>query len=82
MANDMLINALKITNGYLNQNYSNNELKIIRKEIDAIIGESLAVDDSSNKPYSYEEMQEVLSTLNEKETIRKNKGVYYTPRLS
>ncbi|WP_080926437.1 Eco57I restriction-modification methylase domain-containing protein [Ligilactobacillus ruminis] len=79
MANDMLINALKITNGYLNQNYSNNELKIIRKEIDAIIGESLAVDDSSNKPYSYEEMQEVLSTLNEKETIRKNKGVYYTP---
>lgn len=75
----MLINALKITNGYLNQNYSNNELKIIRKEIDAIIGESLAVDDSSNKPYSYEEMQEVLSTLNEKETIRKNKGVYYTP---
>lgn len=79
MANDMLINALKITNGYLNQNYSNNELKIIRKEIDTIIGESLAVDDSSNKPYSYEEMQEVLSTLNEKETIRKNKGVYYTP---
>lgn len=79
MANDMLINALKITNGYLNQNYSNNELKIIRKEIDAIIGESLAIDDSSNKPYSYEEMQEVLSTLNEKETIRKNKGVYYTP---
>ncbi|WP_329382609.1 HsdM family class I SAM-dependent methyltransferase [Anaerofustis sp. HA2171] len=24
-------------------------------------------------------MQEILSTLNEKETIRKNKGVYYTP---
>ncbi|MCI7800420.1 MULTISPECIES: HsdM family class I SAM-dependent methyltransferase [Bacillota] len=79
MANDMLINALKIMNGYLNQNYSNNELKIIRKEIDAIVGKSLAVDDSYNKPYSYEEMQEVLSTLNEKETIRKNKGVYYTP---
>ena len=37
MANDMLINALKITNGYLNQNYSNNELKIIREEINAII---------------------------------------------
>ena len=79
MANDMLINALKITNGYLNQNYSNNELKIILEEINAIIGESLSVEDSSNKPYSYEEMQEILSTLNEKETIRKNKGVYYTP---
>lgn len=79
MANNMLINALKITNGYLNQNYSNSELKIIHEEINAIIGESLSVEDSLNKPYSYEEMQEILSTLNEKETIRKNKGVYYTP---
>ncbi|WP_182186691.1 HsdM family class I SAM-dependent methyltransferase [Pectinatus frisingensis] len=80
MENDVLINALKITNGYLNQNYSNNELKIIREEINAIIGELLIVDNSSNKPYSYEEIQEILSTLNEKETIRKNKGVYYTPQ--
>lgn len=79
MASDMLINALKITNGYLNQNYSNSELKIIRDEISAIIDEPLTIDDSSSKPYSYEEMQELLSTLNEKETIRKNKGVYYTP---
>ena len=80
MANDMLINALKITNGYLNQNYSHNELKIICEEINAIIGEPLIIDDSSNKPYSYEEMQDILSALNEKETIRKNKGVYYTPQ--
>jgi len=79
MANYMLINALRIVNGYLNQNYSKSELKIIRNEISAIIGESFNIDDSSNKPYSYEEMQELLSTLNEKETIRRNKGVYYTP---
>ena len=65
--------ALKITNGYLNQNYSHNELKIIREEMNVIIGEPLLIDDSSNKPYSYEEMQDILSTLNEKETIRKNK---------
>ena len=51
MANDMLINALKITNGYLNQNYSHHELKIIHDEINAIIGESLTVEDSLNKPY-------------------------------
>lgn len=79
MANDMLVNALKITNGYLNQNYSNSELKLIRDEISAVIGEPLIIDDSSNKPYSYEEVQELLSSLNEKETIKKNKGVYYTP---
>ena len=49
------------------------------EEISAIIGGTLEIDGSSNKTYSYEEMQELLSTLNEKETIRKNKGVYYTP---
>lgn len=67
MASDMLINALRITNGYLNQNYSKSELKIIRDEISAIIDEPLTIYDSSNRPYSYEEMQELLSTLNEKE---------------
>lgn len=79
MANDMLINALRIVNGYLNQNYSNSELRVIHEEISAIICGTLKIDGSSNKTYSYEQMQELLSTLNEKETIRKNKGVYYTP---
>lgn len=77
--NDILINASKIINGYLNQNYSKNERKIINREIAALLGESLVTDDSADKPYSYEEMQEMLSGLNEKEKIRKNKGVYYTP---
>ncbi len=79
MANDILVNALKIASGYLNQNYSNNELNVIYEEINAIIGKSLLIDNSVNKPYSYDEMQKLLSALNEKETIRKNKGVYYTP---
>lgn len=79
MANDILVNALGIVNGYLNQNYNNRERKIIRDEIRAMTGESFVGDDSSNRPYTYEEMQESLSVLNEKETIRKNKGVYYTP---
>ncbi|MCM1263244.1 MAG: SAM-dependent methyltransferase [Butyrivibrio sp.] len=79
MANDMLINALKIINGYLKQNYGDNELAVIHKEINTIMGGSMFFDDYPNKPCSYEEMQESLSTLNEKETIRKNKGVYYTP---
>ena len=29
--------------------------------------------------YSYSETQNMLSKLNEKESIRKSKGVYYTP---
>ena len=79
MSNEMLINALRVTNGYLNQTYSNTDLKFIRREINAIVGESLNTNDSLNRPYSYEEVQDVLATLNEKETIRKEKGVYYTP---
>lgn len=75
----MLISALRIVNGYLDQNYSKSELRIIRDEISSITGELVKVDSLSNKSYSYEEMQELLSTLNEKETIRKSKGVYYTP---
>ncbi len=80
MGNDILNNALGIINGYLNQNYSSSELKIIRQEINSLIGKNLIIDDSFSKVYSYEEMQEILSGLNEKETIRKNKGVYYTPQ--
>lgn len=80
MADEMLIHALEITNGYLNQNYSSSELMVISEEINAITeGLEINNDCSINKPYSYEEVQELLSTLNEKEKIRKNKGVYYTP---
>lgn len=79
MMSKMLISALRIVNGYLDQNYSKSELRIIRDEISSITGELVKVDSLSNKSYSYEEMQELLSTLNEKETIRKSKGVYYTP---
>ncbi|WKE63813.1 hypothetical protein QMG96_15485 (plasmid) [Lactiplantibacillus plantarum] len=32
-----------------------------------------------NELYTYEQVQDSLSTLNEKESIRKSKGVYYTP---
>ena len=32
-----------------------------------------------NKRISYDEIQNVLSSFNEKETKRKSNGVYYTP---
>lgn len=79
MINNVVVNALKIINGYLNQNYSNKELLIIHDEINNIIGEVFGEYKSLKKYYTYEEMQDVLATLNEKESIRKNKGVYYTP---
>lgn len=75
----MLIDAVSIVNNYLNQNYSNYEIQIIRKEIDTIINEPSNFDNKTDGLHSYEEVQDILSCINEKEEIRKNKGVYYTP---
>lgn len=79
MATKMLIDAVSIVNNYLNQNYSNYEIQIIRKEIDTIINEPSNYDNRADGLHSYEEVQDILSCINEKEEIRKNKGVYYTP---
>jgi len=79
MASKMLLNALSITNGYLVQNYSKSELKVIREEIKNVLGKETDSIDGYSEMYSYEEVQEILSNINEKEDIRKAKGVYYTP---
>ena len=79
MAGKMLLNALSITNGYLVQNYSKSELKVIREEIKNVLGKETGSIDEYSEMYSYEEVQEILSNINEKEDIRKAKGVYYTP---
>lgn len=78
MTSEMLLNALCITNGYLAQNYTGSKLKAIHSEIHTLTGSS-ETPDNMVQNYSYEETQEALSCLNEKESIRKNKGVYYTP---
>lgn len=79
MASNMLLNALSITNGYLIQNYSRSELAVIREEIKIVLGKYNDSYMTYNEMYSYEEVQEILSNINEKEDIRKVKGVYYTP---
>ena len=79
MASNMLINALSITNGYLVENYSDSELNVIREEIRTIVAENAEIIETYKNRYSYDEVQELLSNINEKEDIRKAKGVYYTP---
>lgn len=80
MASQVLINAMSITNGYLVQNYSNRELKLVRDEINEMVQGITESSEETNQMHSYEEVQDMLSSLNEKESIRKNKGVYYTPK--
>lgn len=71
MASNMLLNALSITNGYLIQNYSRSELAVIREEIKIVLGKYNDSYMTYNEMYSYEEVQEILSNINEKEDIRK-----------
>ena len=80
MATEILRNAWKTVNGYLSQAYAGRTLQAIRREISALTGELGTAEDAADRPRSYEEVQEILSTLNERETIRKKKGVYYTPQ--
>lgn len=64
---------------YLNQNYSKSEMVIINKELGAILPiniEQFIYIDGEN---TYEDIQSKLSSINEKESIRKKNGVYYTP---
>lgn len=79
MASEMLNKALSYAKSYLTQNYSSSELKIINMEINSLVGTANNSSDDKHEVYSYEEVQEILSNLNEKESTRKNKGVYYTP---
>lgn len=79
MSNAILKKALSVVNAYIMQNYSESELEIIIKEINALLNEQYDFANDYENIYSYREVQEILSSVNEKETIRKAKGVYYTP---
>lgn len=79
MTSNMLLNALSIMKGYLIQNYSKSEFAVIREEIKIVLGKHNDSITAYKGMYSYEEVQGILSNINEKEDIRKAKGVYYTP---
>lgn len=79
MASKMLLNALSIVDSYLIQNYSKSELIVIRDEIKKILKKTEKSLDINKEIYSYETVQEILSNINEREDIRKARGVYYTP---
>lgn len=79
MANEMLKNAWNMIDSYLEGHYSSGDRERIRGEIRGMANGLADQAGTENKARTYEELQEALSSLNEKEKIRKNKGVYYTP---
>ena len=79
MASEVLKKAMSVVGGYLVNNYSNAETGAINNELQILLGFTPLWKKTDADSYSYEEMQEFLSVINEKEDIRKAKGVYYTP---
>lgn len=74
--------ALKIFCLYIQGVYSSEDVKSICKELSDIIGQKkicLPRIEMGMCKYEYVQVQETLSKINEKQSIRKNKGVYYTP---
>lgn len=72
--------ALDLAYSYAGTIGSEKERTFISKELLAVAGtgrNSFRADIAA--PGSYSEVQNMLSKLNEKESIRKSKGVYYTP---
>lgn len=78
----MIVEALQIVYSYIYSRYTSEEVEIIGEEINEIVGDmgNVLMKESINTvSFTYSQIQKQLSNINEKESIRKNKGVYYTP---
>ncbi len=75
----LITTALQLVYSYICNRYSSKDVANIRNEL-KIIARIKDFDFSTDENgYTYAQIQEMLSKINEKESIRKSKGVYYTP---
>lgn len=76
----VLSEVLDITYTYFETKYEGDDIEKIENDLLSLAGvKSYSFDTIKEMQCSYENIQNVLSTLNENEENRKNKGVYYTP---
>ena len=69
--------AFSVAYSYLLKNYSKAEIAMIEPELQSFM-EVISTDETQVD--SYENLQNFLSKINEKESGRKERGIYYTPR--
>lgn len=77
---DIISDALNETYTFFGSEYEGKDLETIKAKLLILTGIGsfdFVLTECKNR--SYESIQEVFSKLNEKESIRKKKGVYYTP---
>ncbi len=81
-ADDLIINAMRLVYSYIVSRYATKDVADICAELKTIARiEDFDFNTGCGKDsvYTYGQIQEMLSKINEKESIRKSKGVYYTP---
>lgn len=72
--------ALSLFYLYIQEVYSAEEVELICNELKAIARrEDFMCNKFDSTKHTYTQVQDALSKINEKQSIRKSKGVYYTP---
>jgi hypothetical protein len=72
--------ALHLVYLYIKEKYLPEEVELICKELVSISRrDNFKIDETFLSKCSYVQVQDTLSKINEKQSIRKKKGVYYTP---
>ena len=72
--------ALSLFYLYIQDTYSSKEVELICNELKAIARrEDFMCNKFGSTKRTYTQVQDALSKINEKQSIRKSKGVYYTP---
>ncbi len=81
MVGNMVDDALNFAYTYLLNRFGPEDLKFLCSDLIKISSRKNHVFETDDMlgTCSYESVQELMSKLNEKESIRKSKGVYYTP---
>lgn len=80
MADSIVLGVFTITKRFLAEAYGKAGLPLLCSELRAVAGAPGPVlEGAPSGAAAYEEIQKLLSTLNEKETTQKSKGIYYTP---
>ena len=76
---DNLNKVISTIEEYLRQTYTFEEINKVNKELEYI--SRIRIDNKKTKNifYTYDDVQRILSSINEKGSNRKSKGVYYTP---
>ncbi|WP_270309851.1 HsdM family class I SAM-dependent methyltransferase [Streptococcus infantarius] len=80
MISEMLQAALITILSYIDGNYTDSDKVIIERELYKIVGTENIFEFELKDSFDYEQTQSILAKINEKESIRKHKGVYYTPK--